>query len=154
MHWALHVKDDRYGEDLPNANAQEVGTLEDDESGDNSFLLHVQKILKDVDRKFEPAQPTTAAKLFGKPVPRTSFLHPTAINKMTSSAKIISVSGDDTMPVMNAENLRFDVSDVTEDDDQQDNWGGLVVALSASHGDPKDSIGSTDFAAPSTLLTT
>jgi hypothetical protein len=76
MHWALYVKDDRYGEDLPNANAQEVGTLEDDESGENSLLLHAPKILKDVDRKFEPAQPPTSAKSFGKPVPRTSFCIP------------------------------------------------------------------------------
>jgi CBS domain-containing protein len=152
MHWALHVKDDRYSEDLPNANTPEVGSLDDDEFGENSFLLHVQKILKDVGRKFETSNPTENTS-FNKLESRTSFLHPSAMNKMTSTEKRINLGGDDTMPVMIAENLRFEVAAIPADDvHQHGRMDKLITSPNDSHGNPKDSVASTDSTDPSTSL--
>jgi CBS domain-containing protein len=131
MHWALHVKDDRYSEDLPSTDALDLGSLDDDEFGENSFLLHVPKSMS-----------------------RTSFLNPTTINKMTSSAKRISVGGDDTMPVMNAENLRFAVGVTPEEDDRDNMRDKFIVAPSGSHSDPIDSMAASDIAEPSSSLLT
>lgn len=124
MHWAFHIKDDRYGdtEELPESKTP-IEDLDDDEFGDNHFLLNIQKTLKDV--------PTAPA----KPSTRTSFLHSNAMNNLNTDSKRITLGGDDAMPVMNAGTFQLDMSAVKEADEKDDEKRrGSTITPERHHG--------------------
>ncbi|KAL3908888.1 MAG: hypothetical protein SGILL_008311 [Bacillariaceae sp.] len=136
MHWAFHIKDDRYSEDLPQAKEPPpVEDLDDDVFGDNGFLLQIQNTLKDV-----PAAP---AKINS----RTSFLNPTSMNNLATKSRRITLGGDDAMPVMNAGNFQLDLSALKEDGNEvktDDPRGSLITPT--HHHSRKDSTGTTGTA--------
>lgn len=116
MHWALHVKDDRYGDDIPDvqATAKPVSeALDDDEFGENSFLLHIQRTLNHVGG--QTGNGGDASKKANNR--RTSFLDPSAMNKMNSSKRRITLGGDDAMPVIDTDNLQSHLGTLAEQDE-------------------------------------
>jgi hypothetical protein len=48
MHWALYVKDDHCGEDLPSTDALDSGSSDDDEFGENSFVISCPEIKQEL----------------------------------------------------------------------------------------------------------
>jgi CBS domain-containing protein len=156
MHWALHVKDDRYGEDLPEARPQQVEDLDDDEFGENSFLLHIERTLKDVEGKFANGQASGPSRS-KKTNPRTSFLGPAAMKQVRSNERRITMGGDDTMPSINAENLQCDLSTPSENDENENERRESPITSPKhtieGHKGSVASIGTTDSTASAVLLT-
>jgi chloride channel 7 len=141
MYWAFHIKDDRYGnvDDLPQAEAP-VEDLDDDEFGDNQFLLNIQKTLRDV-----PPAPGAI-----KPGSRTSFLNSRTMKNLNNSSKRISLGGDDAMPRMNAGNFRVDPTSSKEDVDREQR-GSLITP--ENHHSCNDSVITTGTADSAMKLT-
>jgi CBS domain-containing protein len=108
MHWAFHIKDDRYSGysgDIPQAE-----DLDDDEFGNNGFLLTIQSTMKDVGGADRTPKKTQTKK-------RSSFLNPSLMQKMDCQANRITLGGDDAMPVINAAKFAYDEKDETGDEE-------------------------------------
>ncbi|KAG7373885.1 chloride channel [Nitzschia inconspicua] len=155
MHWALHVKDDRYDDESPNSQyAQPIQSLDSDEFGETTFLLHVHKILTDVGGKvidgLSPGPVTTR-----KIAPRPSFLRPSATNNDSFTTRWITIGGDETMPPINTESLSSPPSGSSQDEDDatQGKEGSPTMEPKRNHGCSEASMGTVDSTVCSTTLT-